>query len=140
MQGVLLLDDPGFLREPVERAVRQILEAEATEHVGAAPCERAEGRTGRPNGYKPRAAARTGRVGTPDLLVPRDREGTFSARLFCRYRREEKALVLALMGMYVGGASTGKAKEATEELRGTSFSPPSPLLLQEPGFFLGRPS
>jgi transposase-like protein len=33
----VLLDDPGFLREVVERAVQRILEAEMTEHVGAAP-------------------------------------------------------------------------------------------------------
>ena len=33
----VLLDDPGFLREIVERAVQQILEAEMTQHLGAAP-------------------------------------------------------------------------------------------------------
>ncbi len=64
----VLLDDPGFLREVVEWAVQQILEAEMTEHVGAAPYERVEGRTGRRNGYKPRAL-RT-RVRTLNLLVP----------------------------------------------------------------------
>jgi putative transposase len=74
----VLLDDPGFLREVVERAVQQILEAEMTEHVGAAPYERVEGRTGQRNGYKPRAL-RT-RVGTLNLLVPQDRQGTFSTR------------------------------------------------------------
>ncbi len=119
VQGVLL-DDPGFLREIVERAVQQILEAEMTEHVGAAPYERVEGRTGQRNGHKPRAL-RT-RVGTLNLLVPQDREGTFSTRLFSRYQRNEKALVLALMEMYVEGVSTRKVKEVTEELCGTSFS------------------
>jgi transposase-like protein len=34
---VILLDDPGFLREIAERVVQQILEAEMTEHIGAAP-------------------------------------------------------------------------------------------------------
>jgi transposase-like protein len=61
-------------------------------------------------------------VGTLNLLVPQDREGTFSTRLFCRYQRNEKALVLALMEMYVEGVSTRKVKEVTEELCGTSFS------------------
>jgi transposase-like protein len=116
----ILLDDPGFLREVVERAVQQILEAEMTEHVGAAPYERAAGRTGQRNGHKPKAL-RT-RVGTLNLLVPQDREGTFSTRLFSRYQRNEKALVLALMEMYVEGVSTRKVKEVTEELCGTSFS------------------
>lgn len=35
----VLLDDPSFLREVLERAVQQILEAEMTEHLGAAPYE-----------------------------------------------------------------------------------------------------
>ena len=61
-------------------------------------------------------------MGTLNLLVPQDREGTFSTRLFSRYQRNEKALVLALMEMYVKGVSTRKVKEVTEELCGTSFS------------------
>jgi transposase-like protein len=116
----VLLDDPAFLHEIVERVVQQILEAEMTEHVGAAPYERSEGRTGHRNGHKPRTL-RT-RVGTLNLLVPQDREGTFSTHLFSRYQRNEKALVLALMEMYVEGVSTRKVAEVTELLCGTSFS------------------
>ncbi len=116
----VLLDDPGFLHEIVERVVQQILEAEMAQHIGAAPYERTESRTGQRNGYKPRTL-RT-RVGTLNLLVPQDREGTFSTGLFARYQRNEKALVLALMEMYVEGVSTRKVKEVTEELCGTSFS------------------
>jgi putative transposase len=119
VQGILL-DDPGFLKEIVERVLQELLEAEMTEHIGAAPYERAQNRKGHRNGYKPRAL-RT-RVGTLNLLVPQDREGTFSTRLFSRYQRNEKALVLALMEMYVEGVSTRKVKEITEELCGISFS------------------
>ncbi len=119
VQGALL-DDPAFLREIVERVLQELLEAEMTEHIGAAPYERSERRTGHRNGYKPRVL-RT-RVGTLNLLVPQDREGTFSTRLFSRYQRNEKALVLALMEMYVEGVSTRKVAEVTEALCGTSFS------------------
>jgi transposase-like protein len=115
-----LLDDPGFLKEIVERVLQELLEAEMTEHVGAAPYERTTERKGHRNGHKPRTL-RT-RVGTLNLLVPQDREGTFSTRLFSRYQRNEKALVLALMEMYVEGVSTRKVKDVTEELCGTSFS------------------
>jgi putative transposase len=118
-QGILL-DDPGFLKEIVERVLQELLEAEMTEHVGAAPYERTTERKGHRNGHKPRTL-RT-RVGTLNLLVPQDREGTFSTRLFSRYQRNEKALVLALMEMYVEGVSTRKVKDVTEELCGTSFS------------------
>ncbi len=118
-QGILL-DDPGFLREIVERVVREVLEAKMTEHVGAAPHEWGEERKGHRIGHKP-TSLRT-RVGTLNLLVPQDREETFSTRLFSRYQRNEKALVLALMEMYVERVSTRKVAEVTEELCGTSFS------------------
>jgi transposase-like protein len=52
-QGILL-DDPGFLREIVQRVVQELLEAEMTEHIGAAPYERNATRTGQRNGHKPR--------------------------------------------------------------------------------------
>jgi len=116
----VLLDDPRFLKEIVERVLQELLEAEMTEHIGAAPYERSAARTGQRNGYKPRTL-RT-RVGTLNLLVPQDREGTFSTRLFSRYQRNEKALVLALMEMYVEGVSTRKVAEVTEALCGTFFS------------------
>jgi putative transposase len=118
-QGILL-DNPSFLKEIVERVLQELLEAEMTEHVGAAPYERTTERKGHRNGHKPRTL-RT-RVGTLNLFVPQDREGTFSTRLFSRYQRNEKALVLALMEMYVEGISTRKVKDVTEELCGTSFS------------------
>jgi putative transposase len=120
MAQEVLLDDAGFLAEVVQRVLQELLEAEMTEHVGAAPYERAAGREGHRNGHKPRAL-RT-RVGTLNLLVPQDREGTFSTRLFARYQRNEKALCLALMEMYVEGVSTRKVKDITEALCGTSFS------------------
>ncbi len=112
-QGVLI-DDPGFLKGIVERVVQELLETEMTKHVGAAPYVRTTERKGRRNGHKPRTL-RT-RVGTLNLLVPQDREGTFSTRLFSRYQRNEKALVLALMEMYVEGVSTRKVKDVTEAL------------------------
>src|SRR5215211_7209750 len=120
MAQEVLLDDAVFLKEIVERVLQEVLEAEMTEHIGAAPHERTERRAGHRNGHKPRML-RT-RVGTLNLLVPHDREGTFSTRLFSRYQRNEKALVLALMEMYIEGVSTRKVKDITEVLCGTSFS------------------
>ena len=116
----ILLDDPGFLRGIVERAVQAMLDEEMTAHLGAARYERGEGRTGYRNGYRPRAL--TTRVGTIDLRVPQDRDGTFSTELFSRYQRSEQALVTTLMEMYVQGVSTRKVATITEELCGTSVS------------------
>jgi len=116
----ILLDDPGFLRGIVERAVQAILEEEMTAHLGAGRYERGGGRTGYRNGSRPRALST--RVGTLELRVPQDRDGTFSTELFARYQRSEQALVTALMEMYVQGVSTRKVAAITEELCGTAVS------------------
>jgi transposase-like protein len=115
-----LLDDPAFLRGLVQGAVQAILEAEMTAHVGAGRYERTAERTGQRNGSKPRTLQT--RVGTLELRVPQDREGTFSTELFARYQRTEQALVLTLMEMYLHGVSTRKVAAITEQLCGTAFS------------------
>ena len=116
----ILTDDPEFFRVLVERVVQAVLEAEMTAHLHAESYERSPERQGYRNGYKPRQL--NTRVGTLILQVPQDRDGTFSTQLFARYQRNEKALVLALMEMYVEGVSTRKVREITEVLCGTSFS------------------
>ncbi|MGH8544635.1 MAG: IS256 family transposase, partial [Gammaproteobacteria bacterium] len=90
------------------------------EHLGAAPHERSSRRRGHRNGYYERAL--TLRVGTIELRVPRDREGTFRTELFERYQRSERALVLALLEMVVNGVSSRKVKRITEQLCGHAFS------------------
>ena len=96
-----LVDAPDFLRELVHAALQEVLEAEMTENVGASRHERTSDRTGQRNGYKPHTLST--RVGTLTLMVPQDRDGSFSSKLLARYQRTEKALVLALMEMYVVG-------------------------------------
>jgi putative transposase len=59
-QGVLL-GEPDFLREIVQRVLQEVLEVEMTEHIGVAPYERTDVRKGHRNGYKPRTL-RTRRV------------------------------------------------------------------------------
>lgn len=116
----VLVDDPDFLREIVERTVQTLLEEEMSAHLGAERYERTGERRGYRNGTKPRTL--TTRVGTLALLVPQDRDGTFSTELFARYQRTEQALVLSLMEMYIQGVSTRKVAAITEQLCGTRFS------------------
>jgi len=103
-----------------EELFNQLLQAEMTEHLGATPGEQTKKRRGYRNGSYKRKL--TSRVGTLELEVPRDREGTFKTELFERYQRNEKALVLALMEMVVQGVSTRKVKKITDELCGRRFS------------------
>ena len=105
----------------------QLLKAEMTEHLGAAPGQQTKSRRGYRNGSYNRKL--TSRVGTLELEVPRDREGTFKTELFERYQHNEKALVLALMEMVsvdlmrsTQGVSTRKVKKITDELCGRRFS------------------
>ncbi|KPK67264.1 hypothetical protein AMJ82_10990 [candidate division TA06 bacterium SM23_40] len=116
----ILLDDPEFLRGIVEETLQQLLEGELAAHLGADHYERTERRKGYRNGGYPRTVKT--RVGPIQLLVPRDRKGTFQPSLFGRYQRNEKALVLALMEMVIQGVSTRKVTEITETLCGSSFS------------------
>jgi transposase-like protein len=115
----MLQGDRGIavLLEPV---LNQILQSELSEHLQAEPEERTSNRRGYRNGSYKRKL--TTRVGTLELEVPRDREGTFQTELFDRYQRSEKALVLALMKMVVQGVSTRRVKKITTELCGREFS------------------
>jgi putative transposase len=54
--------------------------------------------------------------------IPKDREGRFQPTLFGRYQRSEKALLLALVEMYIQGVSTRKVSRVVEELCGFSVS------------------
>src|SRR5215470_10527491 len=116
----LVAQDRDLLKALVKEALDQILQAEMTEFLGAAPGERNGSRLGYRAGYYERGLVT--RVGKIELRVPRDRSGEFSTALFERFQRSEKALVSALAEMYVQGVSTRKVKVITEELCGHSFS------------------
>jgi len=111
-------DDP--IRVLLQGLLQRLLEEEMTAHLGAEPYERTAERRGRRNGYKPRTLKT--RVGKMELLVPKDREGRFRTELFARYQRSEKALVLALVQMYLQGVSTRRVKRIAQELCGLEVS------------------
>jgi len=100
--------------------VQEVLETEISRFLQAEPYERTRERRGYRNGYKPRLLKT--RVGTIELLLPKDREGQFQTALFERYQRSEKALLLAIMQMYLEGVSTRKVRAITEELCGLEIS------------------
>lgn len=115
-----LLNDKDFLRVMVERLSQNLMEEEIAEFLQADPYERTEERQGYRNGYKPRVLHT--RVGDLVLAVPQDREGNFSTKLFERYQRSERALVLSIIEMYVQGVSTRNVTKIAEELCGHAVS------------------
>ena len=116
----LLAEDRDLLQVIVEQTVQQILEAEMEEALQAGKSERTETRLGYRAGYYQRTLVT--RVGKIELRVPQDRQGRFRTEVFERYQRSEKALVAAMLEMYVQGVSTRKVKTITEELCGHEFS------------------
>ncbi len=111
-------DNP--FRDMLEFMVQSALELEMSANLGAEPYERNGQRIGYRSGHRPRVF--TTRVGDLELLIPRDREGTFSTSLFDCFQRSEKALALSMMEMYVRGVSTRKVAAITETLCGRAFS------------------
>lgn len=116
----LMKEDEDLLRTLMKTALQEVLEAEMSEAVGAGKGERSAERLGYRSGYYSRKLVT--RVGTLELRVPQDRQGRFSTEVFERHQRSEKALVAALIEMYVQGVSTRKVKAISEELCGHEFS------------------
>ena len=116
----LLAEDQDLLKVIVEQTVQQVLEAEMEQTLQAGKSERTETRLGYRAGYYHRMLLT--RVGPIELRVPQDRQGRFRTEVFERYQRSEKALVAAMLEMYVQGVSTRKVKTITEELCGHEFS------------------
>jgi putative transposase len=115
-----LAEDGDLLKTIIEQTVQQVLEAEMEESLQAGKGERSENRLGYRSGYYGRTLVT--RVGKIELRVPQDRQGRFRTEVFERYQRSEKALVAAMLEMYVQGVSTRKVKTITEELCGHEFS------------------
>jgi putative transposase len=116
----LLAEDRDLLKTIVEETLQQVLEAEMDEALQASKGERTAGRLGYRAGHYNRMLVT--RVGHIELRVPQDRQGRFRTEVFERYQRSEKALVAAMLEMYVQGVSTRKVKTITEELCGHEFS------------------
>jgi putative transposase len=116
----VLAEDPAFLKDIVQTAVQELLEAEMAAALGADKHERTGQRLGYRSGYYTRMLVT--RVGSLELRVPQDREGRFSTEVFERYQRSEKALVCTLAELYVQGVSTRKVQAITEQLCGHSVS------------------
>jgi putative transposase len=111
---------PDLMRAMMQEMLQAALQEEFDRFLGAGRWQRSEERRGWRNGYKRRHLHT--RVGTIELRIPKDREGRFQPSLFERYQRSEKALVLALVEMYIQGVSTRKVQKVVEQLCGLLVS------------------
>ena len=83
--------DAEFLRDGLKLLAQELMDAEVTQLVGAAPHERTESRLTYRNGY--REGEWDTRVGTIELDIPKLRAGSYFPSLLEPPRRHEKALL-----------------------------------------------
>lgn len=112
--------DVDFLREGVRVLAEAVMDAEVTQHLGAAPHERTPERTGQRNGYRERQWDT--RVGSINLQVPRVRDGSYFPTLLEPRRRAERALLAVVQEAYVQGVSTRRVDDLLQALGLTGIS------------------
>jgi putative transposase len=93
-----------LIRESVRMVMQELIEAEATERIGAARYERTESRTTDRNGSRDRLLAT--QAGDVELRIPKLRKGSFFPVILEPRRRIDRALYAVVMEAYVNGVST----------------------------------
>jgi putative transposase len=106
------------IRTSLEWILQQLIEAEATAFIGAAPHERTETRTTQRNGHRPRLLSTP--AGDVELEIPKLRQGSFFPSLLERRRRIDRALYAVVMEAYVHGVSTRKVDDLVKALGAAS--------------------
>ena len=102
------------------KVFNELMEKERDEYLDNEAYQRDPNRVTYRNGYYDRDY--TTQVGTLPLRVPRTRDGKFSTEIFERYQRNEKALLLTMLEMYIQGVSTRKVSKVIENLCGKTYS------------------
>ena len=109
-----LTDVTDRIRVATETLYQELIDAEATAFIGAAPFERSADRTALRNGSRPRTLSTT--AGDLDLKIPKLRAGTFFPALLERRRRVDQALFAVVMEAYLHGVSTRKVDDLVKAL------------------------
>jgi transposase-like protein len=102
------------VRLSLQRMYQELIEAEATEFIGAGPHERTDARVVQRNGHRPRTLSTT--AGDLELAIPKLRAGSFFPCLLERRRRVDQALFAVVMEAYVTGTSVRKVDDLVKAL------------------------
>ncbi len=109
-----LTDVSDRIRSATEQLYQQLIDAEASAFIGAAPFERVDTRTTHRNGTRPRVLTTT--AGDLQLEIPKLRQGSFFPALLERRRRVDQALYAVVMEAYLHGVSTRKVDDLVKSL------------------------
>ena len=106
------------IRTSLAWVLQQLIEAELSSTIGAAPHERTEARTAQRNGHRPKLVTTT--AGDIELQIPKLRTGSFFPSLLERRRRIDRALFAVVMEAWVHGVSTRKVDDLVKALGAAS--------------------
>ncbi|MDP9020137.1 MAG: IS256 family transposase, partial [Actinomycetota bacterium] len=118
MDAIRAGGDIDVIRKGVELVLQALINAEATEHIGAGRYERSEARTNQRNGSRERLLMT--KAGDVELRIPKLRRGSFFPSILERRRRIDRALFAVVMEAYVHGVSTRKVDDLVTALGATS--------------------
>jgi putative transposase len=107
-------DGVDLVRESVRMALQELIEAEASERIGAAPYERTDARVTDRNGHRPRVLST--KAGDVQLRIPKLRKGSFFPVILEPRRRIDQALYAVVMEAYVHGVSTRSVDDLVEAM------------------------
>jgi hypothetical protein len=96
--------DVDLIRSSVEMVLQALIDAEATEVIGAGRHERWELRTNQRNGIRPKLA--TTKAGDVELAIPKLRHGSFCPSILERRRGSDRALFAVVMAEHTTGIPT----------------------------------
>jgi putative transposase len=102
------------VRQALGLVLQALIDAEATQQIGAGRYERSASRTTHRNGSRPRLLST--KAGDVELHIPKLREGSFFPALLEPRRRIDRALLAVVMEAYVHGTSTRKVDDLVKAL------------------------
>jgi len=114
MESLRTADGIELIRVLAQRILQELIEAEATVHIGAEPGEHADTRTTWRNGHRDKVL--TTQAGDLDLAIPKVRTGSFFPSLLERRRRIDQALYAVIVEAYVHGVSTRSVDDLVRAL------------------------
>ena len=103
-----------IVREALALVLQALIDAEATQQIGAGRYERTQTRTAHRNGTRARLLST--KAGDVELRIPKLREGSFFPALLEPRRRIDRALLAVVMQAYVHGTSTRKVDDLVKAL------------------------
>jgi putative transposase len=106
--------DLDVIREGLALVSQALIDAEATEVIGADRYQRTQTRPAHRNGSRPRLLST--KAGDVQLRIPKLREGSFFPALLAPRRRIDRALLAVVMEAYVHGTSTRKVDDLVKAL------------------------